>query len=52
MGYNAREDAVLHTLQSLETVLRMQGFSVPTGSGVDVAISVYDKVRNTGSVNE
>ena len=52
MGYNAREDAVLHTLQSLETVLRMQGFSVRAGSGVDAAISVYNNVRNTGSVNE
>ncbi|TPE53377.1 alanine--glyoxylate aminotransferase family protein [Maribrevibacterium harenarium] len=41
MGYNARQDAVLHTLQSLETVLRRQGFSMPAGAGVDAAMAVY-----------
>jgi (S)-ureidoglycine-glyoxylate aminotransferase len=41
MGYNARQDAVLHTLQSLETVLRAQGFALPNGEGVDTALAVY-----------
>jgi (S)-ureidoglycine-glyoxylate aminotransferase len=42
MGYNARKDAVLQTLASLETVLRRFGASVPVGGGVDAAIDVYD----------
>jgi len=46
MGYNARQDAVLHTLQSLETVLRKQGFSLPAGAGVDTALSVYSGAMN------
>lgn len=41
MGYNARQDAVLQTLQSLETVLRRGGFSLPAGEGIDAAMSVY-----------
>lgn len=41
MGYNARQDAVLQTLQSLETVLRRAGFSLPAGDAVDAAMAVY-----------
>ncbi len=41
MGYNAREDAVYHTLQSLETVLRRAGMSLPLGEAMDAAMSVY-----------
>jgi len=41
MGYNARQDAVLHTLQSLETVLRRAGFGLPAGAAVDAAMAVY-----------
>ena len=41
MGYNARKDAVLQTLASLETVLRRFGASVPVGGGVDAATEVY-----------
>ncbi|AMJ86470.1 pyridoxal-phosphate-dependent aminotransferase family protein [Alteromonas sp. Mac1] len=46
MGYNARQDAVLHTLQSLETVLRKQGVSLPAGAGVDAALAVYSGAMN------
>ncbi len=46
MGYNAREDAVLHTLQSLETTLRMQGFAMPFGAGVDAALAVYNEASS------
>ncbi|NVK57253.1 MAG: alanine--glyoxylate aminotransferase family protein [Alteromonadaceae bacterium] len=41
MGYNARQDAVLHTLQSLETVLRRAGHKLSGGAGVDAAIDTY-----------
>ncbi|MCV2401935.1 alanine--glyoxylate aminotransferase family protein [Marinomonas sp. C2222] len=41
MGYNARQDAVLHTLQSLETTLRRAGFALPTGAAVDAALDAY-----------
>lgn len=41
MGYNARQDAVLHTLQSLETALRRAGMSLPQGEAVDAAMDVY-----------
>ena len=41
MGYNARKDAVLHTLQSLETVLRRAGHKLPGGGGVDAALDSY-----------
>jgi (S)-ureidoglycine-glyoxylate aminotransferase len=51
MGYNAREDAVLHTLQSLETVLRMQGFALPAGSGVDAALKVFEDANAAGAMN-
>jgi (S)-ureidoglycine-glyoxylate aminotransferase len=46
MGYNARQDAVLHTLQSLETALRMQGVNTPFGAGVDAALTVYSGAAN------
>ncbi|AXR06190.1 pyridoxal-phosphate-dependent aminotransferase family protein [Salinimonas sediminis] len=47
MGYNARQDAVLHTLQSLETVLRQQRGPITgtPGAGVDAALAVYDENR-------
>ncbi|WP_291049938.1 alanine--glyoxylate aminotransferase family protein [Herbiconiux sp.] len=41
MGYNARKDAVLTTLASLEQVLRRQGASVTAGGGVGAAYDVY-----------
>ncbi|QJR79535.1 alanine--glyoxylate aminotransferase family protein [Alteromonas pelagimontana] len=42
MGYNARQDTVLHTLQSLETVLRRAGFNLAeAGAGVDAAMHIY-----------
>ncbi len=41
MGYNARPDAVYHTLQSLETVLRRAGHSLPLGEAVDAAMDSY-----------
>lgn len=41
MGYNAREDAVYHTLQCLETVLRRAGFALQPGAAVDAAMDVY-----------
>jgi (S)-ureidoglycine-glyoxylate aminotransferase len=41
MGYNARQDAVLQTLQSLETVLRRAGYALPAGEAVDAAMAVY-----------
>ncbi|WP_440711097.1 pyridoxal-phosphate-dependent aminotransferase family protein [Herbiconiux sp. YIM B11900] len=41
MGYNARKDAVLSTLASLEQVLRRQGASVTAGGGVGAAYDVY-----------
>jgi len=41
MGYNARKDAVLTTLASLENVLRRAGHKLPAGEAVDAAMSVY-----------
>jgi (S)-ureidoglycine-glyoxylate aminotransferase len=41
MGYNARKDAVLVTLASLEAVLRAHGVAMPAGGGVDAAQEVY-----------
>ncbi|MFB2581494.1 alanine--glyoxylate aminotransferase family protein [Herbiconiux sp. P15] len=41
MGYNARKDAVLTTLASLEQVLRRQGATVTGGGGVGAAYEVY-----------
>ncbi|WP_430868658.1 pyridoxal-phosphate-dependent aminotransferase family protein [Demequina aurantiaca] len=44
MGYNARTDAVLTTLASLEQVLRRAGHSVTSGAAIDAAYGVYDEV--------
>lgn len=52
MGYNARQDAVLHTLQSLETVLRAQGFALPNGEGVDTAMAVYSSAKESASAQK
>jgi (S)-ureidoglycine-glyoxylate aminotransferase len=41
MGYNARKDAVLTTLASLEQVLRRHGAPVTAGGGVGAAYDVY-----------
>ncbi|XOV77970.1 MAG: pyridoxal-phosphate-dependent aminotransferase family protein [Aestuariibacter sp.] len=41
MGYNARKDAVLHTLQSLESTLRRAGHRFSAGEAVDNALMVY-----------
>ncbi|WP_127794595.1 alanine--glyoxylate aminotransferase family protein [Agromyces sp. LHK192] len=41
MGFNAREDAVLTTLDALEQVLRRFGAAVPTVAGVEAAEDVY-----------
>lgn len=41
MGYNARKDTVLHTLQSLETCLRQGGHKLGAGEAVDNAFEVY-----------
>lgn len=41
MGYNARKDTVLHTLQALETVLRRAGHRMTAGLGVDNALNFY-----------
>jgi (S)-ureidoglycine-glyoxylate aminotransferase len=41
MGYNARQEAVITTLASLEEVLRHQGFPVAPGGGVDAALGAY-----------
>ncbi|TDF42448.1 alanine--glyoxylate aminotransferase family protein [Alteromonadaceae bacterium M269] len=46
MGYNARKDAVLHTLQSLETVLRRAGHKLSLGEAVDNAMTVYEENQN------
>ncbi len=41
MGYNARQDTVLHTLQSLETLLRRGGHKLHPGQAIDCAFNVY-----------
>ncbi|WP_251858570.1 alanine--glyoxylate aminotransferase family protein [Herbiconiux sp. L3-i23] len=41
MGYNARKDAVLVTLASLEQVLRRAGVRVSAGAGASAAQDVY-----------
>lgn len=41
MGHNARKDAVLVTLASLEAVLRAHGVRVRPGGGVEAAQEVY-----------
>ena len=43
MGYNARCDAVLHTLGALEAVLAAEGGKPPRGAAVDAALAVYMK---------
>jgi (S)-ureidoglycine-glyoxylate aminotransferase len=42
MGYNARQDTVLHTLQSLETLLRRAGHLLHSGQAIDSAFTVYN----------
>ncbi len=46
MGFNARKDTVLHTLQSLETVLRRSGHALPKGEAVDAALEIYNPKAN------
>jgi (S)-ureidoglycine-glyoxylate aminotransferase len=41
MGYNARSDAVLHTLGALEAVLSQEKHKLPRGAAVDAALAVY-----------
>ncbi len=41
MGYNARQDAVLHTLAALEVVLAAEGHQFTRGAGVDAAYATY-----------
>ncbi|TRY30129.1 pyridoxal-phosphate-dependent aminotransferase family protein [Aliiglaciecola sp. M165] len=43
MGYNARKDAVLHTLQALENTLRRSGHVLNPGDATDCAYQVYAK---------
>lgn len=43
MGYNARKDAVLVTLASLEQVLRAAGVPVTGGGGVGAAQEIYQQ---------
>ena len=42
MGYNARQDTVLHTLQSLQTLLRRAGHTLQPGQAIDSAFTVYN----------
>jgi (S)-ureidoglycine-glyoxylate aminotransferase len=41
MGYNARSDAVLHTLGALEAVLSQEKHKLARGAAVDAALAVY-----------
>src|SRR3954465_12616655 len=41
MGYNARPDAVLHTLGALDAVLSQEKYKLPRGAAVDAALAVY-----------
>lgn len=41
MGYNARRDAVMNTLNGLEAVLRRGGVKMTAGAGCDAALAVY-----------
>ena len=50
MGYNARLDAVLNTLQSLESVLRRAGHKLPLGEAVDAALAVYAQANSAASI--
>jgi (S)-ureidoglycine-glyoxylate aminotransferase len=43
MGYNARKDAVLTTLASLEQVLRRHGAAATPGAALDAAYGVYEE---------
>lgn len=43
MGYNARKDAVLHTLQALENTLRRAGHTLHSGEATDNAFGVYNQ---------
>ncbi|MFA3790222.1 alanine--glyoxylate aminotransferase family protein [Aliiglaciecola sp. SL4] len=46
MGYNARKDTVLHTLQALENTLRRAGHQLQSGLATDMAFDVYAKQEN------
>lgn len=46
MGYNARKDAVLHTLQALENTLRRAGHKLQSGLATDMAFDVYTNEEN------
>ena len=48
MGYNARRDAVLTTLASLEQCLRGAGFAAPPGEAVAAALAVFGPARGGG----
>ncbi|MEM8866926.1 MAG: alanine--glyoxylate aminotransferase family protein [Verrucomicrobiota bacterium] len=41
MGYNARKDAILRTLSSLSSVLRMHGMRLPEEDAAVAALAVY-----------
>ena len=41
MGYNARKDAILRTLSSLATVLKLHGMKLPEADGALAALEVY-----------
>ena len=43
MGYNARSDAVLHTLAALEAVLAREKHKLPRGAAVEAALDVYER---------
>jgi (S)-ureidoglycine-glyoxylate aminotransferase len=49
MGYNARRDAVLTTLASLEQVLRRAGAPITGGGGVGAAYDVYAEADAAGA---
>ncbi|MBU2876369.1 MULTISPECIES: pyridoxal-phosphate-dependent aminotransferase family protein [Aliiglaciecola] len=46
MGYNARKDTVLHTLQALENTLRRAGHQLQSGLATDMAFDVYTNEEN------
>jgi (S)-ureidoglycine-glyoxylate aminotransferase len=41
MGYNARKDAILRTLTSLASVLKLHGMTLPEADGAVAALEVY-----------
>ncbi|WJG07588.1 alanine--glyoxylate aminotransferase family protein [Aliiglaciecola sp. LCG003] len=47
MGYNARKDAVLHTLQALENTLRRAGHKCTNGLATDSAFAVYSQAATS-----